>query len=132
MDGFYPRARLAEPLPRVRTIHRARRILDAPPPLERVMRHMTSFALPLMLVLGGCATTGGAQATAEIPPDAVAAIKVQPNGDEITEYRVAGQLRVVKVQPKRGPAYYLQDRNGDGRLDEEKGVSPVYFKLFEW
>ena len=40
-------------------------------------------------------------------------------------------LRVVKVQPKRGPAYYLQDRNGDGRPDDDK-VSPVYFKLFGW
>jgi len=35
------------------------------------------------------------------------------------------------VQPLRGPAFYLQDRNGDGRPDDDK-VSPVYFKLFEW
>lgn len=99
------------------------------------MRRSTLLVLPLMLALGGCATTGGsadAGANAEIPADAVAATKVQPNGDEITEYRVAGQLRVVKVQPKRGPAFYLYDRNGDGRLDEDKDVSPVYFKLFEW
>ena len=96
------------------------------------MHRSICFMLPLLLVLGGCATTGGAQATAEIPPDAVAAVKVQPNGDEITEYRVAGQLRVVKVQPKRGPAYYLQDRNGDGRVDGDQNISPVYFKLFEW
>ena len=100
------------------------------------MRRSILSVLPLMLVLGGCATggdtAGGRPGTAEIPPDAVAAIKIQPNGDEITEYRVAGQLRVVKVQPKRGPAFYLYDRNGDGRLDEDKNVSPVYFKLFEW
>lgn len=95
------------------------------------MRRSTLFVLPLLLALGGCATTGGS-ADADIPPDAVAATTIQPNGDEITEYRVAGQLRVVKVQPKRGPAFYLYDRNGDGRLDEDKNVSPVYFKLFEW
>lgn len=95
------------------------------------MRRSTLLVLPLMLALGGCATTGDS-ADAGIPTDAVAATKVQPNGDEITEYRVAGQLRVVKVQPKRGPAFYLYDRNGDGRLDEDKDVSPVYFKLFEW
>ncbi|MEQ1513803.1 MAG: DUF2782 domain-containing protein [Lysobacteraceae bacterium] len=95
------------------------------------MRRTTFFALPLMLVLGGCATAGGSQANVDIPPDAVAATRLQPNGDEITEYRVAGQLRVVKVKPKRGPAYYLQDRNGDGRPDDDK-VSPVYFKLFGW
>lgn len=95
------------------------------------MRRSTLLVLPLLLALGGCATTGAGGGT-EIPADAVAATKVQPNGDEITEYRVAGQLRVVKVQPKRGPAFYLYDRNGDGRLDEDKDVSPVYFKLFEW
>ncbi len=100
------------------------------------MRRSTPLVLPLLLALGGCATTTGSAdagaANTDIPSDAVAATKVQPNGDEITEYRVAGQLRIVKVQPKRGPAFYLYDRNGDGRLDEDKDVSPVYFKLFEW
>lgn len=96
------------------------------------MRRTTAFALPLILVLGGCATTGESQATAEIPSDAVATTKIQPNGDEITEYRVGGQLRVVKVQPKRGPAFYLYDRNNDGRPDQDQNISPVYFKLFEW
>ena len=96
------------------------------------MRRTTAFALPLMLVLGGCATTGESQTTAEIPSDAVATTKIQPNGDEITEYRVGGQLRVVKVQPKRGPAFYLYDRNNDGRPDQDQNISPVYFKLFEW
>jgi hypothetical protein len=103
------------------------------------MRPHTPFALVLtasMLALaaGGCATTGDTAAgdPPQIPIDAVATVRPQSNGDIVTEYRVAGQLRVVKVQPKRGPAYYLQDRNGDGRVDEERGVSPVYFKLFEW
>lgn len=98
------------------------------------MRRSILPVLPLLLALGGCATTGdSADATDPgIPVDAVAATKVQPNGDQITEYRVAGQLRVVKVQPRRGPAFYLYDRNGDGRLDEDRNVSPVYFKLFEW
>lgn len=100
------------------------------------MRRSLPFVLPsvfgLILALGGCASTGGGNGAADVPPDAVPATRVMDNGDEITEYRVAGQLRMVKVQPARGPAYYLYDRNGDGRLDEEKGVSPVYFKLFEW
>jgi hypothetical protein len=95
------------------------------------MRRSILFTLPLLLALGSCATTGGSSDAAEIPSGAVAATKLQPNGDEITEYRVAGQLRVVKVQPRRGPAYFLQDRNGDGRPDDDK-VSPVYFKLFGW
>ena len=96
------------------------------------MRTPLLLTLTAALAITGCATTGTAGGTPEIPADAVAATRMQPNGDEITEYRVAGQLRVVKVQPRRGPAFYLVDRNGDGRLDDDPNVSPVYFKLFEW
>jgi Protein of unknown function (DUF2782) len=91
-----------------------------------------SSVLVLLLTLGGCATMDNAQSAMDIPSDAVAATRLQPNGDEVTEYRVAGQLRVVKVQPRRGPAFYLYDRNGDGRVDEDPNISPVYFKLFQW
>lgn len=95
------------------------------------MRCPHLFALPLLLAVSACATSGGRLASTDIPPDAVAATKVAPNGDEVTEYRVAGQLHAVKVQPKRGPAYYLYDRNSDGKPDGDN-ISPVYFKLFEW
>ncbi len=91
--------------------------------------------VPLLLSLAACATTGGQNAAdtpADIPPEAVAAVRTMDNGDVVTEYRVAGQLRVLKVQPRRGPTYYLYDRNADGRVDEERGTSPIYFKLFEW
>ena len=53
----------------------------------------------------------------------------------IEEYRVAGQLTVVKITPRRGPTYYLVDSNGDGKLDSSKGegpISPVQYKLLEW
>ena len=94
---------------------------------------LPTLLLPLCLSLAACATTGGADtADVQIPADAVATTRNQPNGDVITEYRVAGQLRIVRIQPARGPAYFLQDRNGDGRLDDEKGTSQVYFKLFGW
>ncbi len=104
------------------------------------MRILTSSSAslllaPLLLGLAACATRGGqntAEAPADIPPDAVSAVRTMDNGDVVTEYRVAGQLRVLKVQPRRGPAYYLYDRNADGRVDEERGTSPIYFKLFEW
>jgi hypothetical protein len=82
------------------------------------------------LALAACATTAPA-----IPADAVETVRTEANGDVISEYRVAGQLHMVKVVPARGPTYYLIDSNGDGRLDSSKGdgpVSPVYFKLYEW
>ena len=64
-------------------------------------------------------------------------MRTETNGDVVEEYRVAGQLRMVKVTPSRGPAYYLMDENGDGRLDRSKGasekdISPVYWKLYGW
>lgn len=97
--------------------------------------HRIQFALLLSssLALSACATMGGANSEADIPPDAVPTTVTQDNGDVITQYHVAGKLRAVKVQPARGPAYYLFDRNGDGIVDEEGGNPPqTYFKLFEW
>ncbi|GAA4855781.1 DUF2782 domain-containing protein [Luteimonas vadosa] len=90
--------------------------------------------LPLfaaVLLLQACASFDDT-AGVRIPPEAVATTRTEANGDVITEYRVGTQLRVVKVVPARGPAYYLQDRDGDGIVDERDGISPVYFKLFEW
>lgn len=88
--------------------------------------------LVLLLALNGCATTPSPQADAAIPPDAVASERVMDNGDAITEYRVAGQLRMVQVKPKHGPAYFLYDRNGDGRIDHDRNAPTVYFELFKW
>ncbi len=83
-----------------------------------------------ILAATGCATLG---ADPELPADAVETTRTEPNGDVITEYRVAGQLRALKVTPSRGATYYLYDRNGDGVVDRERdGVQPVYFKLFGW
>lgn len=36
----------------------------------------------------------------------------------IEEYRVNGQLRFAKITPKKGPAYYMIDTDGDGQLDK--------------
>lgn len=92
------------------------------------------FAAPFLLALSACATTGpDASADPDIPENADRTVRTEDNGDVIEEYRVAGQLRIVKVTPPRGPAYYLIDDNGDGRLDRGKGeVQPVYYKLYGW
>lgn len=84
------------------------------------------------VLLAGCATLD-TDPTASLQGAEVTTRTV--DGDQIEEYRVQGQLQVVKVTPKRGKTYYLIDRNGDGRLDSSKGegpVSPVMWKLFEW
>ena len=68
-----------------------------------------------------------------LPADAVATTRTESNGDVLTEYRVAGMLRMVKVIPSRGPTYYVQDRDGDGKLDWQKGEAPTtWYKLYGW
>ena len=85
------------------------------------------------LLLSACASMRDTVDASDIPANAVPAIRTESNGDVITEYRVQGQLRMVRVQPAHGPTYYMIDRNGDGHMDSNKGnVSPVYFKLYGW
>ncbi|MDQ3495308.1 MAG: DUF2782 domain-containing protein [Pseudomonadota bacterium] len=89
-------------------------------------------ALCTVLLLPACATLG-ADSAAQIPPGAVETTRTESNGDVVTEFRVDGRLRALKVVPSRGPTYYLYDRDGDGIVDRERdGISPVYYKLFEW
>ena len=107
------------------------------------MRHSPFPALLAVLaalLLGACASSGEAlpvPQTADgvplVPEDSVEAVVVQDNGDVVHEYRVQGQLVMLKVVPARGPTYYLIDRNGDGRVSPEDGEAPTtYYKLFSW
>ena len=89
------------------------------------------LSLSALLALAACATTGGAP---EIPEGAVENTRTEANGDVVTEYRVGTELRMVKVEPARGPAYYLYDRDGDGALDRDQAddIPQTYWKLFSW
>ena len=90
------------------------------------------------LLLSACASGGAPLPAAaggmEIPEGAAEAVHTEANGDVVYEYRVAGQLRVVKVVPFRGPTYYIIDRNGDGQIDpRDGGEAPVtWFQLYGW
>jgi hypothetical protein len=91
--------------------------------------------LPLLAVavlLSACASTAPLPAA---PAGAAEVTRTEANGDRVSEYRVGGQLRMVRVVPAHGIPYTLIDSNGDGRLDRVDAngpVSPVYFKLFSW
>ena len=56
----------------------------------------------------------------------------------IEEYRLDGQIYMVKITPKGGVPYYYIDTDGDGKLelDIDKSamnpVQPVYWKIKEW
>lgn len=85
----------------------------------------------LALALAACAS---ATPEAPVPEGATPATRTESNGDVITEYRVAGALKMVKVVPLRGPAYYIYDRNGDGIVDQKdsQGGPLTYYRLFGW
>ncbi|WP_442683127.1 DUF2782 domain-containing protein [Stenotrophomonas sp. JC08] len=95
---------------------------------------MKPLLLISLLALAGCATTG---LDGDAPPLDVSGAdvtrKVMDNGDTVEEFRMGGQLRMVKVTPARGAPFYMYDRNGDGRMDSDKdGTKPVYWKLYSW
>jgi starvation-inducible outer membrane lipoprotein len=64
----------------------------------------TLWIAPLLLTLAGCASLASQNDPAVDLADAQVAVRTEPNGDVIEEYRVAGQLRMVKVTPSRGAA----------------------------
>ena len=95
------------------------------------MRRLLPAAFACLL-LAACASTAALPPT---PAGAKEVTRTEANGDQVSEYRVGGQLRMVRVVPAHGVPYTLMDTNGDGRLDRVDAsgpVSPVYFKLFSW
>ncbi|MGI9331875.1 MAG: DUF2782 domain-containing protein [Gammaproteobacteria bacterium] len=64
------------------------------------------------------------QAAPEPPPPVRSGEPLEPEvqiilreKETVTEYRVNGRLRAIKVVPVAGPAYYLVDTDGDGSLE---------------
>lgn len=90
----------------------------------------TAVVLSILCLLASCASTGAGPG---VPEGAQETTRTESNGDVITEYRVANQLRVMKVTPTNGPAYYLYDNDGDGIVDKAGDNPPqTYFELFKW
>ncbi len=62
---------------------------------------------------------------------------IQRDDAIIEEYRVGGQLYMIKVTPKKGIPYYLVDTDGDGRLDSRhsdlaEDLMIPSWTLFRW
>ncbi len=103
--------------------------------------------MPLLLMLALAAQDAPATRGADVPiPEKIespaaqddpptVSIRTEENGDIVEEYRQGGRLYMVKITPERGPAYYLMDSDGDGRLNRDDNgprVRPVYWKIYEW
>jgi hypothetical protein len=110
----------------------------------------TAFALSLLVVpalVAGAEQPLPTLEQVEAPPPPAAVESGEPLEPEVTiiqgeretiqEYRVNGQLYMIKVVPKKGYPYYLVDTNGDGRL-ETRYTDPgahllvPHWVLFRW
>ncbi len=71
----------------------------------------------------------------EIEPEVVI---IQRDDKTIEEYRVNGQLYMIKVTPKNAPPYYLLDKDGNGTMetrssgDLETDIMIPRWVLFRW
>jgi hypothetical protein len=72
----------------------------------------------------------------EIEPEVVI---IQREDKTIEEYRVNGQLYMIKVIPKNAPPYFLLDNDGDGTMESRLGASDLEpdimiprWVLFRW
>lgn len=107
------------------------------------MTHTPPKASPLALILAGLLATAPAFAQLDEPPPADTTLTDDalpppslPRDDQegiepevtiirqqdrtIEEYRVNGQLYMIKVTPSKGYPYYLVDADGDGNLETRR------------
>ena len=112
------------------------------------MRLFRKILFFMLLCSGAFAQNNGEFQDALPPPDLPDPIQSgQPIEPEVTiiqnedklieEYRVNGNLYMVKVTPSVGPAYYLIDQDGDGKLESRTSrlgsdTRVPQWILFQW
>ncbi|MEN8169353.1 MAG: DUF2782 domain-containing protein [Pseudomonadota bacterium] len=116
---------------------------------EKPMR--TLLALPLILALFSHTTLADENLPDAPPPPPMPAEDVYSQVDEgmepqvtiirrgkemVQEYRVNGQLYMIKITPSKGLPYYLVDSDGDGSLESRRNSlddpEVVKWRIFEW
>jgi hypothetical protein len=54
----------------------------------------------------------------------------------VEEYRIGGQLYMIKITPSKGLPYYLVDSDGDGSLETRRNSlndpEVIQWRLFTW
>jgi len=80
--------------------------------------------------------SSGQRGQEEIEPEVVI---IQREDKTIEEYRVNGQLYMIKVIPRNAPPYFLLDNDGDGTMESRLGASDLEpdimiprWVLFRW
>lgn len=52
-----------------------------------------------------------------LPPSTGSVIIEDGSDDVISEFRINGELYMIRITPKKGTPYYLVDSDGDGQLE---------------
>ena len=96
------------------------------------------FILPLAMA-GDATGPAPVPEPPQIPPQVESGEVLEPEVTIIEDdrgivhqYRVNGQVYMVKVVPSSGPAYYLLDTNGDGTLDVQQDYHPGNIAIPQW
>lgn len=101
--------------------------------LENIMRYAI-LALFCLLSSQAFADPKGLEPLPDVPPPPVVAGENQPEPEvtikqkgekKIEEYRIHGQLYMIKVTPKHGVPYYLVDPKGDGKFVRRGQINPA-------
>ena len=109
------------------------------------MRIRSFFSVLGVLLLGACDGLIG-DSTSSLPPGIELeppeeiepeVVIIQREDKTIEEYRVNGQLYMIKVIPKNAPSYFLVDSDGNGSLDArrsdlEPDLMIPNWVLFRW
>ncbi len=101
--------------------------------------HARTSAMRKRLCAAACLWCAAALAAEPPPPVDENGEVIEPEvtireegGRTIHEYRVNGQIYMLKIVPARGPAYYLMDLDGDGQFDEVRGDDPGQIVVPQW
>ena len=103
-----------------------------------------SFAAPIALAQeAGAPSPNDFLQAPVVVPSPVTGEAVEPDitireegRQTVYEYRIKGQLYMIKIQPWIGPPYYLLDTNGDGimdvRNDAPNDIAVPQWVIFSW
>ncbi len=103
--------------------------------------------LPALFITAWCLTAFAEQDVGPTPPPPAVGGEEEELEPEVTiirredktieEYRVGGQLYMIKITPKHGKPYYLVDSDGDGSLDRQQSeldpkLMVPHWVIFRW
>lgn len=98
------------------------------------MKSVLQLFICLLMAIGAGQSLYAADDVASEEPE----ITITRNQTEIIEeYRINGQLYMIKITPRKGFSYFLVDSDGDGSLDSrqnglDEGLLTPQWTLFRW